>query len=133
MAIVVKGMAPLLQVFDMPAAIAFYRDKLGFQVVNSNVPGDDCDWAMLKLGEEVLMLNTAYEKEFRPSAPDSRRAAAHSDTTIYFGCPDVETTYNHLIAAGLSVEPPSITGYGFKAVYVEDPDGFLLCFQWPVE
>ncbi len=133
MSIVVKGMAPLLQVFDMPAAIAFYRDKLGFEVVNSNAPGDDCDWAMLKLGEEVLMLNTAYEKEVRPPAPDSRRTAAHSDTTIYFACPDVETTYNHLIAAGVPVEPPSITGYGFRAVFVQDPDGFLLCFKWPIE
>ena len=133
MAIVVKGMAPLLQVFDMPAAIAFYRDKLGFEVLNSNVPGDDCDWAMLKLGEEVLMLNTAYEKEFRPQVSDSRRVAAHSDTTIYFSCPDVEATYNHMIAAGLRVEAPSITGYGFKAVNVKDPDGFLLCFHWPVE
>ncbi len=133
MPIIVKGMAPLLQVFDMPAAIAFYRDKLGFEVVNSNAPCDDCDWAMLKLGEEVLMLNTAYEKEFRPPAPDSRRIAAHMDTTLYFSCPDVESTYQHLVAAGVTVEPPSITGYGFKALYVKDLDGFLLCFQWPVE
>ena len=133
MAIVVKGMAPLLQVFDMPAAIAFYRDRLGFEVVNSNVPDDDCDWAMLKLGDEVLMLNTAYEKEFRPTAPDPRRIAAHMDTTIYFSCPDVESTYRHLVAAGVTVEPPGITGYGFKAVFVKDPDGFLSCFQWPVE
>ena len=33
MAIVVKRMAPLLQVFDMPTALAFYRDALGFEVV----------------------------------------------------------------------------------------------------
>ena len=133
MAISVKRMTPLLQVFDMPAAIAFYRDKLGFEVISSNVPGDDCDWAMLQLGEAVLMLNTAYEKEFRPTTPDQRRIAAHGDTTIYFGCPDVESAYKHMLEAGLKVEPPSITGYGFKAVLVKDPDGFPLCFQWPVE
>lgn len=28
----IKGMAPLLQVFDMPASIAFYRDTLGFPI-----------------------------------------------------------------------------------------------------
>ncbi len=133
MAIAVKGMAPLLQVFDMPAALAFYRDILGFEVLQSNAPGEDCDWAMLKLGEEVLMLNTAYEKEFRPPAPDPRRSAAHMDTTIYFSCPDVESAYQHLVAEGVTVEPPSITGYGFKAMYVKDPDGFVLCFQWPFE
>jgi len=30
MAIDVRGMAPLLQVFDMPKSIAFYRDVFGF-------------------------------------------------------------------------------------------------------
>ena len=37
MAIVVQRMTPLLQVFDMPTALAFYRDALGFEVVSSNV------------------------------------------------------------------------------------------------
>jgi hypothetical protein len=30
MGILVKGMAPLLQVFDMPASIHFYRDYIVF-------------------------------------------------------------------------------------------------------
>ncbi len=131
MAIVVKRMTPLLQVFDMPAAIAFYRDALGFEVVSSNVPGDDCDWVMLKLNDVYLMLNTAYEKEFRPATPDPKRIAAHIDITVYFGCEDVQSAHEHMVAAGLQVEPPSVTGYGYKAVYVKDPDGFTLCFQWP--
>jgi len=29
MAIEIRGMAPLLQVFDMPTSIGFYRDMLG--------------------------------------------------------------------------------------------------------
>lgn len=131
MSIVVKGMAPLLQVFDMPTALHFYRDALGFEVVHSNKPGDDCDWVMLKLNDEHLMLNTAYESEFRPASPDRNRIAAHNDTAIYFSCPDVESTYKEMLAAGLKVKPPSATGYGYKAVYVNDPDGYVLCFQWP--
>ena len=133
MTIEVIRMAPLLQVFDMPTSIAFYRDALGFEVVQSNTPGDDCDWVMLKLNNEHLMLNTAYESEFRPAAPDPKFMAAHRDTALYFGSPDVEATYNHLLAAGLPVKPPTTTGYGFKAVFVDDPDGYVLCFQWPAE
>ena len=131
MTIEVKRMTPLLQVFDMPTAIAFYRDALGFEVVQSSTPGDDCDWVMLKLNDEYLMLNTAYEREFRPPAPDPKFKAAHRDTTLYFGAPDVEAAYKHLVAAGLPVKPPTMTGYGFKAVVVDDPDGYGLCFQWP--
>ena len=33
MPIKVEGGAPLLQVFDMPTSLAFYRDKLGFEVL----------------------------------------------------------------------------------------------------
>ena len=133
MAISVKGMAPLIQVFDMPASIAFYRDKLGFELVQSDRPGDDCDWVMLKLDDAYLMLNTAYESESRPPAPDSRRITAHSDTAIYFSCPDVDAAYKHILGAGVEVKPPSITGYGYKAIIVNDPDGYGLCFQWPAE
>ena len=39
MAIEIRGMAPLLQVFDMPTSIAFYRDVLGFQVKTTSNPG----------------------------------------------------------------------------------------------
>ena len=35
MAIELCGSAPLFEVFDMPAAFAFYRGVLGFEVVNT--------------------------------------------------------------------------------------------------
>jgi catechol 2,3-dioxygenase-like lactoylglutathione lyase family enzyme len=30
------GLTPLIQVFDMTASLAFYRDKLGFEVVSAS-------------------------------------------------------------------------------------------------
>jgi glyoxylase I family protein len=39
----IRGVAPLLQVFDMPTAIRFYRGVLGFTVWGSSGPGDDCN------------------------------------------------------------------------------------------
>jgi glyoxylase I family protein len=32
----IQGLAPLLQVFDMPVALKFYRDVLGFEVVQAS-------------------------------------------------------------------------------------------------
>jgi len=50
MGIEVRGLVPLLQVFDMPTSIKFYRDVLGFEVAATSKPGsDDVGWAMLKL------------------------------------------------------------------------------------
>lgn len=34
------GFCPLLQVFDMPTSLAFYRDVLGFEVIQASPPGD---------------------------------------------------------------------------------------------
>ncbi|HET6177725.1 MAG TPA: hypothetical protein VFE61_12375 [Candidatus Sulfotelmatobacter sp.] len=35
----IHGVAPLLEVFDMPTAIHFYRDVLGFTVWATSTPG----------------------------------------------------------------------------------------------
>lgn len=129
----ISGMAPLIQVFDMPASLRFYRDILGFKIMASSGEGDDVDWVLLKLNDIEFMLNTAYEKPGRPDTPDLIRIAAHTDTSFYFGCPDTDALYAHLQKKGINVNKPVITKYNWKALDVKDPDGYLLCFHWPAE
>ena len=127
----IRGLAPLLQVFDMPTSIAFYRDVLGFEVVITTAPrGEHFDWALLRLSGVELMLNTAYEDEARPPVPDPARIAAHDDTAIYFGCPDVDAAYANFRVQGVVVKEHKIAPYDMKQLYVNDPDGYNLCFQW---
>lgn len=133
MAIEVRRIAPLMEVFDMPTSLAFYRDKLGFQVTGDSGQGDESGWVMLELGAATIMLNTAYDEGERPDAPDPNRIAAHRDTCIYFGCPDVDAAYEHLKSNGIAADPPSVAPYGMKQLYVLDPDNFNLCFQWPAK
>jgi glyoxylase I family protein len=134
MAIEIRGLAPLLQVFDMPTSIAFYRDVLGFEVLTTSNPGKDrFDWALLELDGAQLMLNTAYEEDQRPPDPDPARIAAHADTAIYFGCPDVDAAYAHCRERGVNAKQPRIAHYGMKQLYLNDPDGYELCFQWPAK
>ena len=134
MAIEIRGMAPLLQVFDMPTSIVFYRDVLGFEVATTSTPRrDQFDWALLRRDGVELMLNTAYEEDARPSAPDPVRVATHDDTCLYFGCPDVDAAYAYLRARGVAAKEPKIAPYDMKQLYVSDPDGYNLCFQWPAQ
>ena len=51
----------------MPASLRFYRDVLGFEVIQSSQPGDQADWISLRLERAELMLNTAYEAHDRPA------------------------------------------------------------------
>lgn len=130
MAIEIRGLSPLLEVFDMPASLAFYRDKLGFRVTGDAGQGDESGWVMLELGDATIMLNTAYDDGERPQTEVPARVAAHHDTCIYFGCPDVDAAYEHLRANGVEADPPQIAPYGMKQLYVTDPDNYNLCFQW---
>ncbi|MDB4900914.1 MAG: hypothetical protein JWQ63_195 [Mucilaginibacter sp.] len=129
----IMGLTPLIQVFDMPVSLKFYRDLLGFKIISSSGEGDDVVWVLLKLNNTELMLNTAYEKLSRPLNPDPDRIAAHADTALYFGCPDTDALYEHLQNKNFSIDKPQITQYGWKALTLTDPDGYCLCFHWPLE
>jgi glyoxylase I family protein len=130
MAIDIKGGCALLSVFDMPTALKFYCDVLGLQVHSSSGPLPNCGWVWLKTkGGGELMLNTAYDDDQRPAAPDPRRLEVHHDVCIYFGCPDPDGAYQHLVAHGVKAKPPEVAYYGMKQLYVSDPDGYNLCFQ----
>jgi glyoxylase I family protein len=70
------GVTTLLQVYDMPTSIRFYRDLLGFQIVSTSpaLGEDRFHWVWLRLGGADLMLNTAYESDDeRPPVPDHAR------------------------------------------------------------
>ena len=134
MSIEVQGVCTLLQVFDMPTSVRFYRDVLGFEIVQTSPrDGDFFDWGMLRLNDTHVMLNTAYEQDSRPSQPDPVCLSAHGDTCLYFSCPDVHAAYQHLHTRGIDVQEPKVAPYGMKQLYLKDPDGYSLCFQWPSE
>ncbi len=131
MSIEIKGMAPLIQVFDMHRSLEFYRDKLGFEITGDSGGGDDSDWVMLRKGDATIMLNGQYESDQRPEAPPPERQQWHKDTCIFFGCPDVDAVFVFLQSKGIEAERPKIAPYGMKQLYLTDPDGYGICFQWP--
>jgi len=131
--IAIRGLCPLLHVFDMPTSLRFYRDVLGFAEVSKSGTGDDVHWAWLRHGDADVMLNTAYDDGQRPPTPDPARVTAHADTGLFMGCEDLEGAYAHLVSQGVRAQPPKTAPYGMKQLFATDPDGYELCFQWPAE
>ncbi len=128
------GLTPLLQVFDMNAAVRFYRDVLGFELVSASpeieaAEGRYFHWCWLRLGPVEVMLNTAYDANERPPARDEARWRGHEDAGLFLGCPDVDAAHAHLVAQGIDAEAPSVAPYGLKRFTVRDPDGYPLTFQ----
>jgi len=135
MAIEVDGVCPYFEVYDIPTSIHFYRDLLGFEIVNTSPAlgsKDKFHWCMLRLGPAYLMLNDVYEFDAeRPSREEHMALRKHRDVCLFFGCPDVDGAYAELLAKGVAIDrPPKVAHYGMKQLYFSDPDGFGLCLQW---
>ena len=136
-AIEVRGLCPLIQVYDITESLAFYRDCLGFALVAASDERDTPEgrlfhWAWLRLGGADLMLNTAYDEGERPQAREPARQRAHGDTGLFFDCPDVDGAAALLRSRGVVVDGPKDAPYGMRQLFVTDPDSYVLCFQAPL-
>jgi catechol 2,3-dioxygenase-like lactoylglutathione lyase family enzyme len=114
----------LIQVFDMPQALAFYRDLLGFGVVSAS-PEVETPEGRFSHG----MLNTQYDSGERPPKPDAAHAAAHGEACFYVGCSDVDAAHQLLTRRGLKVELPKMAAYGLRLFSAKDLDGYTVVFQ----
>jgi len=137
MAIKVHDICALLSVYDMPAAVRFYGELLGFEVVSRAPTYETIDgvehfhWCMLRSGTSYLMLNTEYDTGERPA---ERPASVEQrfGTWFYFGCEDLDEARRQLEAEGVRCEGPQLAGYGFLTLSFRDPDGHGITLQHPV-
>ncbi len=105
---------------DVDAAIAFYRDQLGFEVKLHPAPG----FAWLEKGGLRLLLN-------RPGGggaagqdmPDGRRPEPGGWNRFQFEVEDLDATVGKLRAAGCRFRNDIVVGNGGRQVLVEDPAG----------
>ena len=109
----VVGHATVLYVKDMPPALAYYRDKLGFAVTFTweEPPVYVC----LCLGEASIHLNS------------NRPPAAGSVVCIF--CDGVDALHDDLVKRGADITREMTThSYGMRDFIVSDPDGHQLIF-----
>ena len=128
-----RGMTPLLQVFNMPRSLSFYRGILGFEVITDSGSGDDSSWVWLRLNGCDLMLNDQYEPGHVPPECPPERVRWHGDTCLYFSCPDVDAAFEYLRSNGIDCHTPKNAPYGMRQLYLTDPDGYNICFQHSIE
>src|SRR5438270_12506128 len=110
MALQIRGVAPLLFVYDMPTSVRFYRDLLGCEIVTTSPAlGEDYfHWALLRLGAAEFMLNTAFESnEDRPAKSNRVPDADYRDTWLYFSCPDIDAAFQELRSKSVQAEEPA--------------------------
>ena len=128
------ALTPYIEVFDMVASVAFYRDLLGFNVIFASpevetTEGRFSHYVRLRRAEAEIMLNTAYDSDGRPPERNEPRWAGCRHVRFYIDCNDVVAVHAEMVARGLSASPPAQTGYGYLGFTTSDPDGYGLTFH----
>jgi catechol 2,3-dioxygenase-like lactoylglutathione lyase family enzyme len=115
----VTSLAPQLLVDDLPRSIAYYR-KLGFEF------GEP--WGgFYAIG--VLDGLELHLKEAPKSAAERKHRKENEHLDASAGVDGIEAFYDQCVANGVSIlKPLAATAWGTKDFYVEDPDGYVLCF-----
>jgi len=105
---------------DVDAAIAFYRERLGFDEEMHPAP----TFAMLSRGDLRLALSAPGGAGGGGQAmPDGTRPEPGGWNRLMLEVDDLERTVASLRGAGASFRNDIVTGVGGKQVLVEDPSG----------
>jgi catechol 2,3-dioxygenase-like lactoylglutathione lyase family enzyme len=104
---------------DVEAAVAFYAERLGFNVEMQPGPG----FAVVSRGDLRLLLNRPGAGGAGQPMPDGRRPQPGGWNRIQIEVPDLECEVESLREAGASLRSDVITGRGGSQILLEDPSG----------
>ena len=119
----VTTIAPQFLVDDLHAAIAYYRATLGFQE----------DFAYESFYASVSRDGFAIHLKCAPkNAGDRAHRRQHEHLDAYVGVTGVEALYEELRSRGAKITKSlGQRPWAHKDFYVEDLDGYILCFSEP--
>jgi catechol 2,3-dioxygenase-like lactoylglutathione lyase family enzyme len=106
-------------VADVDAAIAFYTERLGFQVDMHPAPG----FASLSKGNLRLLLNRPGAGGAGQAVPDGQMPVPGGWNRIQIEVHDLSATVEKLRRAGCRFRNEIVTGKGGQQVLVDDPSG----------
>lgn len=120
--------APFFIVRDVMRSIAFYKERLGFEVAFLG-PDNGPYFAMLKRDGARLMLK-AITPEVQPLPNPSRHPWARWDAYVY--TPDPDALAEEFAARGVSFrESLGVNSDQLRGFEVMDADGYVLYFGRP--
>jgi len=125
---VIKGIAPFFIVRNAAAAVAFYRDKLGFDITYQE-PAPDDFFAIVCRDSAMLMVKAV---EVDPLPNPARDPAARWDA--YIDVPDPDALAAEFTSRDVIFSVPlKDTHDGLRGFELKDADGYVLFFGRPRE
>jgi catechol 2,3-dioxygenase-like lactoylglutathione lyase family enzyme len=124
----ITGISPSFIVRDLPSALSFYRDRLGFEIT-FQAPADKPFFGIVCRGGAMIMLK---DVGVEPLPNHERAPWARWDA--YVSVPDPDALAAEFTARDVAFsEPLKDTHDGLRGFELKDADGYVLFFGRPRE
>ena len=121
------AIAPLFIVNSVPAALAFYRDRLGFEVTFEGPEPDDIFFGIVERGAAMIMVKAVGVPPVPNCTRDIGQGMARWDA--YVNVPDPDALAAEFSSRGVEFsEPLKDTDDGLRGFELRDADGYVLFF-----
>ena len=122
----VSGISPFFIVSDVPSALSFYRDRLGFEITFQE-PADEPFCGIVSRGGAMIMLK---DVGVDPLPNYKREPGARWDA--YLNVPDPDALAAEFASRNVEFsEPLKDTDDGLRGFELKDADGYVLFFGRP--
>jgi catechol 2,3-dioxygenase-like lactoylglutathione lyase family enzyme len=127
----ITGIAPFFIVRDVPTALAFYRDRLGFEIRFQGPEPDDIFFGIVERGGATIILKDVGVDPVPNYRRDVGKGWARWDA--YLHVPDPDALAAEFAARNIEFfQPIKDDGDdGLRGFEVQDADGYVLFFGRP--
>ena len=123
----ITGIAPFFIVRNVPAALAFYRDRLGFDITFQGPSEDDIFFGIVQRGAATIILKDIGVEPVPNHTRDIKQGIARWDA--YLNVPDPDALAAEFAARQVPFFVPLGEGDdGLRGFEVQDADGYVLYF-----
>jgi len=126
----ITGIAPFFIVKDVPAALAFYRDRLGFDITFQGPEPGDIFFGIVQRGAAMIMFKAVGVDPVPNYTRDVKKGIARWDA--YLGVSDPDALAAEFLSRDVELsEPLKDTHDGLRGFELKDTDGYVLFFGRP--
>jgi catechol 2,3-dioxygenase-like lactoylglutathione lyase family enzyme len=126
----ISGIAPFFIVKNVPAALSFYHDRLGFEIMFQGPNPDDIFFGIVQRGAAMIMVKDVGVDPLPNYTRDVGKGWARWDA--YVTVPDPDALAAEFSSRNVEfVQPLNDDDDGLRGFTLEDADGYVLFFGRP--